>query len=479
MERRKSKSVGRNAVLNAFKTLASIMFTLVTYPYAFRVLHAKNIGDVNYSNSIIVYFSVLAMLGVSNYAIREGAKIRHNKEELNKFVSQVFTINIVSTILAYLGLVVLLIIVEPLREYVVLIGILSTTIAFNTFSIDWVNIIHEDYMVITVRTLISQLVSLILLFTCVKDENDVLKYAIITVLGPAIVCISNWIYCRKYVRIKLTRKVELKKHIKPIMLLFANTLATNIYVNSDITMLGWISGTYLVGIYESAVKVYTPVKRIFSAIFSATIPRIAYMKGQENDNGIKSLFTDLLSILTLIVVPASIGLMCVSDEIIWLMAGDEYLEASLTLKILSGALIGAIYGGAITYSLAIPLGKERVNVEATMGSALINVGLNIILIPKLAQNGAAITTMLSELFVPVYCLLREKELRQYIEVRKLIKNIIQALIGSMSIVVISLIGMKWGAIRGLISTIILSIIAYGLCLIVMRNEYIKKSWWKR
>ena len=75
----KKKSIGINAILNLVKSALSIMFPLITYPYALRVLGADGIGKVSYTNSIISYFSLIAMLGVSTYAIREGAKIRERK----------------------------------------------------------------------------------------------------------------------------------------------------------------------------------------------------------------------------------------------------------------------------------------------------------------------------------------------------------------------------------------------------------------
>mgnify|MGYP001014514563 FL=1 len=83
MLKNKSKSLGINALLNAIRSGLSVVFPLITYPYAFRVLHAESIGKVNYALSIIGYFSLIAALGISTYAVREGAKLRKNKEKLN------------------------------------------------------------------------------------------------------------------------------------------------------------------------------------------------------------------------------------------------------------------------------------------------------------------------------------------------------------------------------------------------------------
>lgn len=92
-----NKSLGINAFLNVIRSSLSVVFPLITYPYAFRTLHAENMGKIDFSNSIISYFSLIAVLGVSSYAVREGAKVRDDKEKIDKLSSEIFSINIVTT----------------------------------------------------------------------------------------------------------------------------------------------------------------------------------------------------------------------------------------------------------------------------------------------------------------------------------------------------------------------------------------------
>ena len=75
----KKKSLDKNAALNMFKTLMSMIFPLVTYPYVTRILQVENIGKINFSGSVVSYFTLLAGLGISTYAIREGAGLRQDK----------------------------------------------------------------------------------------------------------------------------------------------------------------------------------------------------------------------------------------------------------------------------------------------------------------------------------------------------------------------------------------------------------------
>ena len=78
----KRKSIAVNAFLNGLRSLLNILFPLITFPYISRKLTVEGIGIYNFSNSIVSYFLMIAALGISNYAIREGAKYRNNKDKI-------------------------------------------------------------------------------------------------------------------------------------------------------------------------------------------------------------------------------------------------------------------------------------------------------------------------------------------------------------------------------------------------------------
>ena len=80
----KQKSIKTNFVFNFIKVLLSLIFPLITFPYASRILLPEGIGKVDFANSIIAYFILIASLGINTYAIREGAKVRDDKEKLSK-----------------------------------------------------------------------------------------------------------------------------------------------------------------------------------------------------------------------------------------------------------------------------------------------------------------------------------------------------------------------------------------------------------
>lgn len=467
-----TKSVKKNAVLNVIKSLMSIIFPLITYPYATRILGVDNLGKVNYTNSIVSYFTLLAALGITTYAIREGAKVRNEKNEIEKFSSEIFSINIVTTLLSYLFLIVFLLTSYKLKEYRALILLQSATIIFTTLGIDWLNSIYEDYFYITIRTIVVHIISLVCLFIFVKSPEDYYLYAILTVLTNAIICISNFFYCKKYTKVKFTTKMNFRKHIKFMLLFFANNVAVSIYVHADTTMLGWMIGDYSVGIYSVAAKVYSILKTVIASIYLVSLPRLTYYASNDDKKNYKGLVTELTSIIILILLPCSAGVFVLAKEVVLILSGEAYISAIPVLRIQSIAIIFAIFGGILTQCMNVSLNKEKITLKATVLGALTNVGLNFFLIKNYQEKGAALTTVISEIIVLVYCVIKFKNLFEYLSKNDIIKNFITAFVEMLFIFLIGSIFEKMmivGWIRILL-TILLSAITYIVILLMSKNQ---------
>lgn len=359
-----------------------------------------------------------------------------------------------------------------------LIAITSISIVFTTLGVEWINVIYEDYLYITVRSIFIHVISIVMIFLFVKDASDIYLYAFLSIIGTIVTGLSNWFYCRKYLKLKFVLKTNFKQHFKPIITLFANAVATNIYVNSDVTMIGWFVGDHNVGIYSLSVRIYSVIKNILASLYTVTVPRISFYIGQNNIDKVKELYTKLVGGITLLLLPASVGMICIAPEIIMIMGGGEYTESIISLQILGVSLIGAIFGGLLTYCLNIPLGREKLNFNATIFSALINIGLNFILVPIYKQNGAAITTVISEFFVMGYCLLKTKSIiNMYLSFKAYKKNLLHAIIGALLVVVSSIIVHRFIGTCTISLLLIpaISVIAYLLLLIVLRNEMVASA----
>ncbi|GAA5348338.1 flippase [Streptococcus uberis] len=403
----KSKSVAKNAILNVIKQICVIIFPMITFPYASRVLGVENFGKFNFGLSLVSYISIIAALGASNYAIREGSRIKEDKKKLNNFVNEIFTLNLISTIFAYLILVILLIFWKKLDNYLILILVQSTVIIFTTLGIDWINSIKEDYFYITLRYIVCQLISLILMFIFVNEPSDYIVYAFVNASATILANISNFYYVKTQYNIKLrfTSLNRTFKHFTPVFIMFGSALATVIYINSDILLLGILKSDVEVGYYSVSVKVYSLVKQVINAIMVVMIPRISFELSKNNQNAIKTMLKNLQNLIFLITLPMISGLFCLSPQIIELFAGKSYIYGTSSLQILSFSLFFAVFANYFVNVILIPYKREKYFLIGTIISALLNILLNIILIPTMGVNAASISTVLSELvlaFIAAY-----------------------------------------------------------------------------
>lgn len=469
-EYNKKKSLGINALLNGFRTLLNLIFPLITFPYVSRVLQVENIGKYNFALSVNQYFLLIAALGISTYAIREGTKFRENKKQFNDFASEVFSINIVSTLVAYLLMFFCIITISKFYNYRELILIFSIELIFTTIGTEWIYSIFEEYAYITIRSIVFKIFSIILLLVLVKAPEDYLIYAGITVFANAGSNILNFIHAKKYCKIKLKWNINCTKHMMPIFIIFASSVATSIYVNSDMTMLGFMATDYEVGIYSVSAKIYRIVKQMLAAILVVSIPRLALLMGQNRVNEYRYTLTQIFNVLTLLVLPAVVGLFLLSKEVVLLISGVDYIQATRSLKLLSIALVFCIFGWIFNQCVLIPAKKEKVVLIATVISAIANISINFVLIPIWKENAVAFSTIVAEGIMMVICM------HEGFKITKLNKgvllNFITVIIGCVIISIICIFVKKLNFSNNatLCFSIFLSILGYGCTLLLCRNQ---------
>ena len=466
----KDKSLKINAFLNALKQGTTVIFPLIIIPYISRVLGNENYGKINFGSSITNYISIIAMLGVSTYAVVEGSKQKHDKEHLCKFMNEVFTINMISTGLAYLFLGFVLVFCKQVYFYRSLIIIQSLPILFTTLGTDWENNIFEDFKYTTIRYICVQITALILIFLFVKDRSDFLIYVLIQSFANVLSNIINIIYIRNnYIKIKLTKKICLKKHYKPILLLFANSLAVTIYVSSDITILTLFHGDIVTGVYSIGVKIYTIIKQLLNAVISVVIPRLSRYIGEANELGYKILIKKLMLIIFQIGLPSMVGLFILSKEILSIVAGFEYQTGFVSLSILSVALIISLFTSVYVYGILIPNGYQKQTLLATIIAAGFNILFNLILIPKFSLNAAAFTTMLSELIVLILGIYYSRNLNLFLIQ---FKETLPTLIGALLVAAICIFSKNYfiNVYQVVFFSIFCSIFIYLIILLMFRDE---------
>lgn len=458
-----------NASLNVIKSLMGLIFPLITFPYSSRVIGPTGIGKVNFASSIVSYFSIIASLGISTYAIREAAKVRDDKMALSTFSKEIFTINSITTVIAYALFFIAVFCIPKLNEYKILLCISSSTILFTTIGMDWLYNAVEEYAYITIRSIIFQIISILLLYILVHKPEDYIIYGGITVFASVGSNILNFIHSKKYISFRNIHNLELKKHLKPIFILFSMSVAIKIYTALDTTMLGILADDEQIGFYTAATKLNKMVLSIVTAIGTVMLPRLSYYVANQNKEDFVRLIYKGFEVLFLIAVPCTIGLLLVSKPATLLLSGEKYFPAIPVMQIMNPIVLIIGISNYIGIQIFMPLGKEKWTLYSVLIGAVTNFMVNFILIQKYQAIGAAISTVIAESIVTIVQIIL---LKKYISMRIVFVSFLKALANSilMAFPVILCTVFIHNIYIGFISGIFAGFTTYFVLLFVERND---------
>lgn len=434
-----SKTIRTNFIFNTIKTIMVVIFPVISFPYISRVLGVEGVGKVQYCMSVISYFILFASLGIVNYSVREGVKYRGERKKFSKFVKEIFAINLVTTVLAYLVFAAFFVMgAFQGKENIMLIC--SFSILGTTLSLDWLYQAMEEYVYISVRTILLQALALVLMFLLVKTEEDVLMYTLITILASKGYCFINLIHARKYVDFGEKVTLEITQHLKPILIIFGATLSVSIYMNMDVVMLGIFSGDYQVGLYSAAVKVNVVVKNVITSISAVLMPRLVSYLAKGDLKKYETLFRQGAELNMFFAVPSAVGLAILSEPIILLFSGEKFLPAVLAGQIMAVRLVFSALDNIFYNQVLIPNGHEKEACIGTAAGAVANLVLNVILIPEFQAEGAAVATVISEGVVFIYFVFA---MRNLISLRKVLSGAYQFILAAAAMGTVIWIGKRF------------------------------------
>nr|WP_321330239.1 polysaccharide biosynthesis C-terminal domain-containing protein [uncultured Ilyobacter sp.] len=391
----KSKSVRLNFILNIVRVVVNLIFPLISFPYISRVLLVEGVGKINFATSIINFFLLLSSLGIPLYGIREVAKVRDNREELSKTVSEIFFLNLFAVFFSYLSLTFCIIFFNIFHNEIKLYILLSSNILFTALGMEWFYQGVEEYTYITLRSIFFKVFSIILMFIFVKEKNDYVIWCGITVFALVGSNILNFINGRKYFKLSL-KNLDFNKHIKPIFIIFSMNVAINIYTNLDSSMLGILGSISSVGIYTAAIKLNKIVMTIAISLGTVIIPRLSYYLGHNNFEEYYKLANKSINFIIFFTLPSIIGLYILAPEIIDIFSGKSFAQAVITMRILLPIIPIIAFSHFIGIQILYPNNKEKLVMYSVIAGAVVNFSLNYFLIPIFYENGAAIATLIGE-----------------------------------------------------------------------------------
>ena len=409
MSDKKQASLKVNFILNAILTMSGFIFPLISFPYVSRILKPVGTGKVQFAASIVSYFAMFAALGTSTYGVRACAKVRDDREKLSKTTQEIFYLNVLTSVISYVLLFGCILFIPKLRNEKWLYFISSLLIFFTTIGMEWLYKGLEKYKYITIRSVIFKFIALIGMFLLIHKKADYEIYAGLTIFASSASGILNFLNARKYVSFRRLEHYDFKPHLKALLVFFAMSCATTIYLHLDTVMLGFMTNDTEVGYYNASVKIKTILVSIVTSLGAVLLPRAAYYVEHNMMDDFRKITSKALKFDWIFATPLMVYFMLFASEGIYFLSGKDYADAIVPMIVIMPTTLLIGLTNIMGIEILVPTGREKIVLYSEIAGAIVDLILNAILIPQLKSTGAAIGTLVAELVVFIY---------QYIALKK-------------------------------------------------------------
>ena len=469
-----SKSIKSNYIFNLLNSVSQLLFPLITFPYASRIMMADGIGQVQFFNSIVSYISLFTCLGIPMYAIREIAKVRSDMKQMSTTTIEILLLHAMLTVLGYVAVAIICMTVSDVQTDIPLFLILSATIFFTAIGCEWFYQGIEDFKYVAIRGLIVKIISIVLLFLFVRTKEDILWYGAYTVFGVLGGNIFNFLRLRKYVDRKIVNIHNLHplRHLKPAIHIFVFNVIISIYLQLNAVLLGFLKDVAAVGYFTAATKLMSITMSISNSLGSVMMPRASNLIAENKMSEFKSVIQKSYDFIIAISIPLTIGLIFTSKSAVLLLSGEGFYPAILASQIVAINIISIGISSVMGMQILYPMGKINIVILCTFLGAITNVIVNILLIPHYGHYGTAAAFAITEFVVTVSMYFIG---RKYMPIQLLKRQHLNYLISGivMGIALFIIAKQEYSNIVTLISMFLTGVLVYAICLMTLRDPISK------
>lgn len=391
-----------------------MVLSLVVGALSARYLGPSNYGLLNYGTSIISFFTIVSKLGLDGVIINEMIK---RPEKRGSFLGSALVARLLVSIVSVGMVMVIVNALEPDNEALQIVTLLqSFVIIMQSYEVltYWFQM-NLKMKYVSIATMIAQTVVVgwrILLLVLKASVNWFALSASIQFFVCGIV-VAAFFLKEKDVKLKFSIN-DASYLIKNSYHFIISGLAVVFYMQIGKVMIGKFFGNELVGIYTAATVIAAMWEFVPNAIINSARPLIMEQKSKDENKYLKQ-FQILLLGITVLAIIVGIAVLLLGNIAIKVLYGAQYMAAAIPLSILIWSTGFAIIGTARGVWIVSEGLNQYTKYYIFMG-AIFNFALNFIFIPKWGIVGAAITTLLSQIFVAFVAPLFFKKTRVFVKI---------------------------------------------------------------
>ena len=404
-----ASSTRKNTMYNMAYRLFSVLLPLATAPYLSRTVGTDGVGLYSHAWSVSYIFCLIGMLGLNDYGVRAIARVRDNREELDRTFSGIWQMQLLvagATLIGWFGYVFLVAGEEKEIAFHLTMMSVSCLVSF-----DWCLMGLDLFRPIALRNTFVKCAAAACVFLFVKEKGDLWIYAFVwslSTLAGNLSCVPG---LRGRVRYRRVPMRESLRHLKPCAVLFISVMAVNIYRTMDKVMVSRIAGYVQNGLYENAEKIIYCLSGFISAVGTVMMPKISHMQQNGETEAIRKHIDRSMDGVLCMVSGMAFGVAAVARPFAILFYGEDFAASGELMIPLAFTLIMIGFANVIRTQWVLPQGRDSIFVKSVCTGAAVNLIVNMLLIPRMQAMGAVVGTLMAEGTVPlVQWMILRKEL---------------------------------------------------------------------
>ncbi|MEI7826510.1 MAG: flippase [Euryarchaeota archaeon] len=395
-----AKTVGKNIVVLFVSQIVSMGIGFFYLIFSARYLGPELFGLLTFALAFTGIFGLLLDLGLNNLAIRDVAR---DKSRANEYLSNITFIKLIMGVLTF-GLVA--VVAHSLGysgETLVVVYLLTLSTIFVALTASFYAVFQSfermEYQ--SVGAILSGLLLLTGAVILIARSAGVVAFAAIYLISNALVfCYSFFISKRKFHLFEAKVNLDFwRPAIRQALPFGLSGFFTTIYFWIDSLMLSLIQGNQAVGWYNAGYRLVFSLLFIPTIFSAAVFPAMSRFHLSSQDS-LKLMWKEFIRFMLILGIPIAVGTTLLAGKVVPLIFGEGYAPSVAVVQLLIWSLV-FIFVNATFVRLFESTNKQIVVTKITGLMVIVNVAINLVLIPRYSYVGASVAILITEFIVLV------------------------------------------------------------------------------
>jgi O-antigen/teichoic acid export membrane protein len=390
---RRGAGVPTNFVYLTVGRFAALLLSFLALTVLARRLGPQSLGTLQFALAAFFYVAFATDLGLPILGARDYASGARSPELIARVLGARLTLAAVLVPLLILAAVLW---PSPSTGRVMVIAVAAWAAA-SPFNLGWVLQGGERFRMLGAVEVIAGIAQLVAALLLVHGPTDLVPGAIAVGAGLWTTAVGSWIAVRPRGAMLPAFSLAAFGIVRRALPLGIASLAVGIYYSIDALLLGVMRTPSEVAYYAIAYRIVTPFLVVAFVAATVALPAIARSLAEEREN-VRPILQMMTWGLLVFGLPAAAGTAILAPQLVTALFGPAYRPAALPLAMLIWSVV-IVYANAPFGYLMIARGQHREYMFASIGGALVNTALNVLLIPSYGVAGASVATIVTEAVV--------------------------------------------------------------------------------